>query len=431
MIRAGNPMLGRLLFAPTWLHISRSTHGELSETEEKTRRPFMDILSVAGANDPGSSNTGSPSSPSILPPSPKLINYQRLPASNGSYGGGISLPPAMKQLVEESPEQQLLEVDPLASTTQTEPIMAPFRYMSSLPSKGVRDQLLEALNVWVGTPRDLLPQVGAIVADIHNISLMLDDVEDGSPLRRSRPAAHTVFGIAQTINAASYQLVDVISRASEMGTECQSIIIDAMKKMLIGQSLDLHWVQHVSPPTLQEYLQMIDGKTGALFCMIERLMTSLSHSTTTQPPTPSPISSSPVSSLSNLLILFGRFFQVRDDYANLVDDQYQAAKGHCEDLDEGKWSFILLHALEYATPTTRSLLMNLLMQRHALGCAGRGHKQLILQILREETKSLAYTASALETLRQAIEGEIRRVEVFTGVANPLLRGMVERLRVRM
>lgn len=48
----------------------------------------------------------------------------------------------------------------------------------------------------------------------------LDDVEDGSPLRRSHPATHAVFGVAQTVNAATYQTVDVIARLMVEGNPC-------------------------------------------------------------------------------------------------------------------------------------------------------------------------------------------------------------------
>jgi geranylgeranyl pyrophosphate synthase len=43
-----------------------------------------------------------------------------------------------------------------------------------------------------------------------------DDIEDGSDLRRGHPAAHSVFGIPQTINAASFAIVDAVSKANEI-----------------------------------------------------------------------------------------------------------------------------------------------------------------------------------------------------------------------
>ena len=39
---------------------------------------------------------------------------------------------------------------------------------------------------------------------LHNASLLLDDIEDGSERRRGVPAAHKVFGEALTINSANY-----------------------------------------------------------------------------------------------------------------------------------------------------------------------------------------------------------------------------------
>ncbi|GKZ75833.1 geranylgeranyl pyrophosphate synthase [Aspergillus niger] len=150
-------------------------------------------------------------------------------------------------------------------------------------------------------------------------------------------------------------------------------------------------------PTLREYLQMIDG------------------------------SSRP--ELDRLMILFGRFFQIRDDFANLVMDEYQDSKGFCEDLDEGKWSFVLLHALSHASPQTQMVLRNVLMQRHAAGCATWGQKTLILEIMQKETHSLTYTAEALRLLGEEIEQEIQRVEQATRTPNPLLHEMIRKLRV--
>ena len=52
--------------------------------------------------------------------------------------------------------------------------MAPFYYISALPSKGVRDQLIEILNLWVGASPESLDNTKTIIRDIHNLSLMLE-----------------------------------------------------------------------------------------------------------------------------------------------------------------------------------------------------------------------------------------------------------------
>lgn len=50
--------------------------------------------------------------------------------------------------------------------------MAPFEYIKSLPSKGVREKLIDALNVWVGVSTQDLAMIKSAVADVHNLSLV-------------------------------------------------------------------------------------------------------------------------------------------------------------------------------------------------------------------------------------------------------------------
>ena len=51
-----------------------------------------------------------------------------------------------------------------------------------------------------GSWRDALP-VAVAVELLHNFSLIHDDIQDNSPLRRSRPTVWVKWGIAQAINA--------------------------------------------------------------------------------------------------------------------------------------------------------------------------------------------------------------------------------------
>jgi geranylgeranyl pyrophosphate synthase len=39
---------------------------------------------------------------------------------------------------------------------------------------------------------------------LHNASLLVDDIEDNSILRRGIPVAHKIYGTASTINSANY-----------------------------------------------------------------------------------------------------------------------------------------------------------------------------------------------------------------------------------
>ena len=55
------------------------------------------------------------------------------------------------------------------------------------------------------------------------------------------------------------------------------------------------------------------------------------------------------------------YFQIRDDYINLLDAEYMENKSFCEDLTEGKFSFPLIYAVHQRPHDTR--LLNILKQR--------------------------------------------------------------------
>ena len=136
----------------------------------------------------------------------------------------------------------------------------------------------------------------------------IDDIQDGSPLRRGFPAAHCIFGTAQSINAANYayflaqQELALLDNASE----AFRIYSEEMLNLHRGQGIELFWRDSMTVPTEDEYLLMISNKTGGLFRLAARLMQSASSMTYDILP---------------LTDLIGLIFQIRDDYNNLCSEQ--------------------------------------------------------------------------------------------------------------
>lgn len=58
-----------------------------------------------------------------------------------------------------------------------------------------------------------------VVNLLHGASLMLDDIEDSSQLRRGKPATHMVFGLMQTINSAGYRFLDALQEVRKLESE--------------------------------------------------------------------------------------------------------------------------------------------------------------------------------------------------------------------
>lgn len=92
----------------------------------------------------------------------------------------------------------------------------------------------------------------------QNASLLVDDIEDESLMRRGLPCAHLIYGIPATLNSANYyyflilgKIVDV-TPADKLPT-MMKVFIDAIKDMHEGQAMDIYWRDNQIVPTLEEY----------------------------------------------------------------------------------------------------------------------------------------------------------------------------------
>lgn len=291
-------------------------------------------------------------------------------------------------------------------------LLAPLDYIKSLPSKGFRSSLIDALNVWLEVPQIKLTVIKNVIEMLHNSSLILDDIEDDSPLRRGRTATHNIFGPAQAINSANFLYVSAVQAINSLkNPEMISAMLEELENLFVGQSWDLYWKVNLKSPTRSEYLAMIDSKTGAMFRMIVRLMQVVSPLYSTY-------------NFDQLIRLMGRLFQIRDDYLNLHGTEYSKQKGFCEDLDEGKFSYPIVHCLD-TNPISEHLILGIFRQ-------GQGKKMAIeskLQILEclEKAGTFDATLKLLQQLEEGAEKEIEVLESQTRETNPTMRLLLKTL----
>ncbi|KAJ5889106.1 geranylgeranyl pyrophosphate synthase [Penicillium tannophilum] len=296
----------------------------------------------------------------------------------------------------------------------TEVLLAPFEYINSLPSKGVREVLIDALNVWLGLPDRTVKAVKLIAQKLHSSSLMLDDIEDSSPLRRGNPATHTVFGAASTINCANYMLIDVMDEVRKLDDpRCMAILTDELRNLFIGQSFDLYWTRQGECPSEEEYLEMVSQ--SGLFRLIARLMSQSASS----------LRGRAIS--ADFMSLIGKYFQIRDDYMNLMDKEYTSEKGFCEDLDEGKFSFPIVHV--WHSQPADLILRGILQERKVAGSLSVPHKKTVLDRLRH-AGSMDYTMKTLKRLESDVYNDLDRLEKQNGCENWVMRLLIHRLMVR-
>ncbi|KAL8826816.1 MAG: hypothetical protein Q9170_007257, partial [Blastenia crenularia] len=227
-------------------------------------------------------------------------------------------------------------------------LLGPYDYMMNHPGKDIRRHLIAAFNAWLQVPPSSLEIITKVIGMLHTASLLIDDVEDSSLLRRGIPVAHSIFGTAQTINSANYVYFQGLQELLKLGNpEVVRIYAEELCNLHRGQGMDLYWRDTLTCPTEEDYLEMVGNKTGGLFRLAVKFMQaeSLTNKTDYIP----------------LVSIIGLLFQIRDDYLNLESETYTSNKGLCEDLTEGKFSFPIIHAIR-KEPANKQLINILRMK---------------------------------------------------------------------
>jgi len=271
---------------------------------------------------------------------------------------------------------------------QEKKLLEPLAYLLQVPGKNIRKKLLHAFNLWMKVDDAKVHEIGEIVQMLHNASLLVDDIEDNSILRRGIPVAHKIFGVASTINSASYVMFIGLERVLELDhPKAISIFSEQMLELHRGQGMEIYWRDNFECPSEEEYQQMTIRKTGGLFNLAVRLMQLFADTE---------------QDFVGLTSLLGLYFQIRDDYANLCLDEYAENKSFAEDLTEGKFSFPIIHSISSNPSDTK--IKNILRQR----TTDVEVKKYCISLLRS-AGSFEYTKSKLEELDGKVRSEIERL----------------------
>ncbi|CBX96522.1 hypothetical protein LEMA_P107870.1 [Plenodomus lingam JN3] len=273
-------------------------------------------------------------------------------------------------------------------------LLGPYDYLYGHPGKDIRSQCIAAFNLWLHVPAERLEIITRVVGMLHTASLLVDDVEDSSLLRRGIPVAHSIFGIPQTINSANYVYFKALQHLLLMqNPKLVDIFTEELLNLHRGQGMDLYWRDSLTCPSEADYLEMVGNKTGGLFRLAIKLMQAESAVDVDCTP---------------LVSTIGLLFQILDDHLNLSPTSgYTNLKGLCEDLTEGKFSFPVIHAIR-ADPSNQ-VLTSILKQK----TTDEEVKRYALKYM-ESKGSFDYSKRVLEELRAKVEEHVRVVEERLG-----------------
>jgi geranylgeranyl pyrophosphate synthase len=151
-------------------------------------------------------------------------------------------------------------------------LLAPLREYLSRPCKHFRSRLVELAWRIAGGLDDPPASLTAIVELLHAGSLIIDDIQDESRIRRGGPALHITLGLPLAVNAGSWLYFLALNLISEMGLSARleqkayRYCLSAIQRSHEGQALDLASRVTALPPTeIPHFVLTISTlKTGSL-----------------------------------------------------------------------------------------------------------------------------------------------------------------------
>jgi octaprenyl-diphosphate synthase len=149
-------------------------------------------------------------------------------------------------------------------------LCAPGRDLLNRGGKRWRPLLMTLICEALGGAEEALSLV-PLVEFPHNASLIHDDIEDGSDVRRGGPAVHLIYGTDTAINGGCFLYflplicVDAWTGGPERKNRIYRVWGEYMRRLHLGQAMDIHWHRDIdSLPALETYYTMCGLKTGCL-----------------------------------------------------------------------------------------------------------------------------------------------------------------------
>ena len=185
---------------------------------------------------------------------------------------------------------------------------------------------------------------------IHNFTLVHDDIMDKSNIRRNMPTVHNQYGEPTAIIAGdllftkSFEVIHNFSGNSSIFKKINYKLVNSIREVCEGQQLDMEFEKR-NNVTEEEYLEMIQKKTSALF-MLAAEGGSISGGGRDDES----------EGLRNYGKYLGLAFQIRDDYLDMSSDVNTLGKDIGNDIRNGKKTLIAVHSLNNASGNDKNLI---------------------------------------------------------------------------
>jgi len=260
---------------------------------------------------------------------------------------------------------------------------------------------------------------------IHNGTLIIDDIEDASKLRRGKPCTYKMYGVDIAVNAGNAMyylpLLPLMEKRAQLPPaklrDVYEVYVQEMINLSLGQAMDIAWhkgIANADELSEEDYMQMCAYKTGTLARMAAKLAAVLAGANREL-----------VDKLGVFAESIGVAFQMQDDVLDLTGKEFAKKKGGVgQDITEGKRTLMVIHTLKTANSADRKRLIQILnmhtsdqalrdeaisiMQKyHAIEHVKRTAARMVEESWKEAEKLLP-TPQAKEKLKAFAEFLIKR-----------------------
>ncbi len=260
---------------------------------------------------------------------------------------------------------------------------------------------------------------------IHNGTLVIDDIEDSSEMRRGKPCTHKIFQMDIAVNAGNAMyylpLLPLMAQKTQLTAEIErdvyEVYVQEMINLSMGQAMDIAWHKGIANADKlgeEDYLQMCAYKTGTLARMSAKIAAVIAGAD-------KPL----VEKLGRFAESIGVAFQMQDDILDVTGVEFAKKKGGVgQDITEGKRSLLVIYTLKKADGADRGRLLEILnmhtsdqalrdeaialMQKYQAVEYVRSEAERIVDESWIEAEKLLPTPQAKEKLKQFAEFLIKR-----------------------
>lgn len=184
----------------------------------------------------------------------------------------------------------------------------------------------------------------------HNFTLLHDDIMDNADIRRGKPTVYKKWGKNVAILSGDVMVIESYKSLEGVEPKLLPQILKAFSTMAAevceGQQFDMNFETRPDV-SIKEYMNMIRLKTAVVFAAAAKMGGVIGGAG----------SESDLNALYNFGLEMGLAFQLQDDYLDTFGTEETLGKRVGGDIEEGKKTFLAIHAINSAGDATRRALL--------------------------------------------------------------------------